>query len=148
MDGEPFPLTLSRGGGGAPVVCYCAPAALRWQKLAARAGARLELGGSLGSRAFRGETGALLVNGRPMVSQGARGISRLLLLLCCLPVAPAIGGKQVQLLLGPMLLKRNMEGFVTNCLDCKSELVAAARRTHPIQKKRSPGECFWARFRS
>ena len=58
-----------------------------------------------------------------MVSQGARGISRLLLLLCCLPVAPAIGGKQVQLLLGPMLLKRNMEGFVTNCLDYKSELM-------------------------
>ena len=47
-----------------------------------------------------------------------------------------------------MLLKRNMEGFVTNCLDYKSELVAAARRTHPIQKKRSPGERFWARFRS
>ena len=53
--------------------------------------------------------------------------------------APAIGGKQVQLLPGPMLLKRNMEGFVTNCLDYKSELVAAARRTHPIQKKRSLG---------
>ena len=26
--------------------------------------------------------------------------------------------------------------------------VTAARRTHPIQKKRSPGERFWARFRS
>ena len=37
--------------------------------------------------------------------------------------APAIGRQQVQLLPGPMLLKRNIEGFVTNCLDYKSEWV-------------------------
>ena len=37
--------------------------------------------------------------------------------------APAIGRQQVQLLPGPNLLQRNVEAFVTNCLDYKSELV-------------------------
>ena len=57
----------------------------------------------------------------------------------------------MQLLPGPMWLKRSIEGFVTNCLDYKSELVMSKAGSHAQlesqSSRRAARTAIWAKTR-